>query len=186
MHDLTPLGKRRWSRLAENSTSKNLHRAFEGEAKASVRLNIYAQKADEEGYESVAKLFRAISESESIHARNNLRLLSDIKDTETNLSDSFASEVKVAEVGYSEFIAQAESEENRPVATMFTWARDVEEVHARLYEKALEHLLEDEDPTYYICSVCGYVADGSIPDKCPVCQNPPSVFYEIPERPVCK
>lgn len=170
--------------MADGSTLNNLQRAFDGEAKASVRLNVFAQKADEEGYDSVAKLFRAIAESESIHARNNLKLLRDIKDTETNLSDSFASEVKVAQVGYGEYIARAESDENLPAATMFTWARDVEEVHAKLYEKALEHLLEEEDPTYYICSVCGYVVDGGIPDKCPVCGNPSSVFNETPERPV--
>jgi rubrerythrin len=171
--------------LSDSSTQENLQKAFEGEAKASVRLGIYADKADEEGYEGVAKLFRAISESESIHARNNLRLLKEVKDTETNLSDSFASEVKIAQVAYSGFISQAEAEENKPTATMFTWARDVEEVHAKLYEKALEHLLAEEEPTYYICSVCGYVSDGGIPDKCPVCANPASVFYETPKPPVC-
>ena len=50
---------------------------------------------------------------------------------------------------------------------MFTWARDVEEVHAKLYEKALEHMLAEEEPTYYVCSVCGYVADGEHPGQVP-------------------
>jgi len=168
-----------------NGTQDNLQQAFEGEAKASVRLKIFAKKADEEGYEGVGKLFRAIAESESIHARNNLRLLKEVKDTETNLSDSFATETKIAQVAYSNFIAQAEDEENKPAATMFTWARDVEEVHAKLYEKALEHMLAEDEPTYYVCDVCGYVSDGGIPDKCPVCANPASVFFEIPEPPVC-
>jgi rubrerythrin len=31
---------------------------------------------------------------------------------------------------------------------------------------------------YYICDVCGYVVDGAIPDKCPVCGSDAKVFFE--------
>ncbi|MBU1670738.1 MAG: rubrerythrin family protein [Actinobacteria bacterium] len=161
-------------------TRKNLHTAYEGEAKASVRLKVYAEKADKEEYPGVAGLFRAVAESEAIHARNNLRLLKEIQDTETNLSDSLAREQKIAGVAYSEFVAKAEAEGDENSARMFTWARDVEDVHVKLYEKALEHLLAEEETTYYICDVCGYVADGSIPEKCPVCGSDAKVFYESP------
>ena len=164
--------------MADESIRDGLYRAFEGEAKASVRLKVFAGKADKEDYPGVARLFRAISESEAIHGRNNLRLLDEVKDTETNLSDSFASETKVAHVEYSNFIAKAEGAGDKNAALMLTWARDVEDVHAKLYEKALEHLLAEEDPTYYICEVCGYVTDGSIPEKCPVCGSPAKVFFE--------
>lgn len=164
--------------LADESVQDGLHQAYEGEAKASVRLKVYAEHADKEDYASVAKLFRAIAESEAIHARNNLRLLDEVKDTETNLSESFARETKIAQVHYSDLIARAEEAGDENTARMFTWARDVEDVHAKLYEKALEHLLAEEDPTYYICEVCGYVTDGSIPEKCPVCGSPAKVFFE--------
>ena len=165
-------------------TNGNLQRAFEGESKAAVRLRIYAEKADQEGYVGVARLFRAVAESESIHARNNLRLLKEIKDTEANLSESLAREQKVAGVAYSSFIAEAEGEGDEKAARLFTWARDVEDVHAKLYEKALEHLLAEEEPTYYICGLCGYISDGKIPENCPVCGSPASVFYETPQ-PAC-
>ncbi|MBU4193397.1 MAG: rubrerythrin family protein [Actinobacteria bacterium] len=164
--------------MADNETGKDLHAAYEGESKASVRLKVYAEKADKEDYPGVARLFRAIAESEAIHARNNLRLIGEVKDTETNLSESFAHETKIAQVSYGGFIAQAEREGNDKAARMFTWARDVEEVHANLYEKALEHMLAEEEPTYFICEVCGYVADGSVPDVCPVCGSPAKVFFE--------
>ena len=164
--------------MTDETTQSNLHMAYEGEAKASVRLKVYAQKADEEEYSGVARLFRAIAESEAIHARNNLRLLGEVKDTETNLSDSFAHETKIAQVQYGDFIGQAEGEGNENAARMFTWARDVEDVHAKLYEKALEHMLAEEETAYYVCEVCGYVADGQIPEKCPVCGSPSKVFFE--------
>lgn len=164
--------------MSENKTNENLHKAYEGESKASVRLKVYAEKAEKEDYPGVARLFGAIADSEAIHARNNLRLLDEVKDTETNLSNSFARETKVAQVSYGEFISGAEEEGNEKAARMFAWARDVEEVHAKLYEKALEHLLTEEEPRYYVCEVCGYVSDGRIPDKCPVCGSPGSVFFE--------
>jgi rubrerythrin len=165
--------------VADNTMEDNLHTAYEGESKASVRLKVYAEKAENEDYPGVASLFRAIAESEAIHARNNLRLLHEVKDTETNLQESLAREQKIAGVSYGSFIAQAESEGEENTATMFTLERDVEAVHEKLYEKALEHMLAEEEPTYYVCSVCGYVTDGSIPDKCPVCNNPAEVFFEV-------
>jgi rubrerythrin len=160
-------------------TSENLKMAYDGESKAVTRLRIYADKAEEEEYGSVARLFRAVAESEAIHARNNLRLLHEIKDTETNLADSLAREQKIAQVSYGSFIGQAADEGNNAAAQMFTWARDVEDVHEKLYSGALEHLLAEEEPAYYICDVCGYVADGSIPDKCPVCGSDAKVFHEV-------
>ena len=30
----------------------------------------------------------------------------------------------------------------------------------------------------YVCTVCGYIAEGSIPDFCPVCKAPASKFIE--------
>ncbi|MBT8490414.1 MAG: rubrerythrin family protein, partial [Deltaproteobacteria bacterium] len=44
-----------------------LHQVYTGEAKAALRLKVFAQKADEEGYPQMAKLFRVIAFSEEIH-----------------------------------------------------------------------------------------------------------------------
>jgi rubrerythrin len=160
-------------------TNENLHEAYTGESKAVVRLKAFAAKAEEEEYDSVAKLFRAVAESESVHAYNNLRLLREIKDTETNLEEALASEQKIAAVAYDSFIVDAEAEEEKAVATMFAYARDVENRHAKLYEGALQHLVAEKVPDYYICSVCGYVADDVIPEKCPICGAPEDKFYEV-------
>ena len=34
----------------------------------------------------------------------------------------------------------------------------------------------------YVCTVCGYIAEGSIPDFCPVCKAPASKFIEKKEN----
>lgn len=160
-------------------TVQNLREAYTGESKAVVRLKAFAAKAEEEEYESVARLFRAVAESEGIHAVNNLRLLREIQDTETNLEEALAKERKIAEVGYDAFIVDAEAEEDKAAATMFAYARDVEERHAKLYEGALQHMVADKVPDYYVCSVCGYVADDVVPEKCPICGAPEDKFFEV-------
>ncbi|MGQ9475144.1 MAG: rubrerythrin family protein [Actinomycetota bacterium] len=160
-------------------TRQHLYDAYTGESKAAVRLKAFARKAEEEDYPAIARLFRAVAESESIHAYNNLRLLREIKDTETNLEEALASEQKIAQVSYDSFIADAEAEGDKAAATMFAYARDVEERHIKLYEGALQHLVAEKVPNYYVCSVCGYVADDVIPERCPICGAPEDKFFEV-------
>lgn len=162
-----------------DKTRQHLYDAYTGESKAAVRLKAFARKAEEEDYPAIARLFRAVAESESIHAYNNLRLLREIKDTETNLEEALASEQKIAQVSYDSFIADAEAEGEKAAATMFAYARDVEERHIKLYEGALQHLVAEKVPGYYVCSVCGYVADEVVPEKCPICGAPEDKFFEV-------
>ena len=75
-----------------------LQQAYVGEAKAALRLKVYAQKAEEEGFKQIARLFRVIAFSEAIHGARALRVLKDIKTTEENLAASFESEKTVAEI----------------------------------------------------------------------------------------
>jgi len=69
---------------------------YEGEAKAALRLKLFAKEADKEQLPQIAKLFRVISFSEEIHGERALRMLREIKDTEQNLKESFDSETAVA------------------------------------------------------------------------------------------
>ena len=55
------------------------HKIYEGEAKASLRLKIFAKKADQEDLPQIAKLFRVIAFSEEIHGERALRMLREIK-----------------------------------------------------------------------------------------------------------
>jgi rubrerythrin len=146
-----------------------LQQAYAGEAKASLRLKVYAEKAQQEGYPQIAKLFRVIAFSEEIHGARVLKVLREIKSTEENLADSFKSEKGVAEVRYGEFVKLAEAEGNQGAAIHFSQSRDVEETHAKLYKEAMNHLLEERETTYHVCLVCGYVADGVLPEVCPIC-----------------
>ena len=152
-----------------DAVGDDLHQAYAGEAKAALRLRVYAEKAEEEGYPQLAHLFRAIARSEEIHGARALKLLREVKTTEENLAASFQSEEGVARVAYAKFVRHAEAEGNRAALLHFSQSRDVEESHAKLYKTAMNHLLAERETTYFVCLVCGYVADGVRPEVCPVC-----------------
>ena len=162
-----------------SKTEENLYAAFVGEAKASLRLKGFAQKADKEGYPQVARLFRAISAAEEVHALKHLRLLDVIKDTQANLEASFASEQTVRENIYPDFIKVAMVEGNKAAEVSFGHARDAEEFHGKLYKGALEHLVAETESSYSVCEVCGYVVEGEAPDECPVCLAPKERFRRV-------
>jgi len=146
-----------------------LNMAYVGEAKAALRLKVYAQKAESEGYKQMAKLFNVIAFSEEIHGARALRVLKEIKSTEENLAESFESEKQVAEVAYDKFVKLAEAAGEKEAVAHFSQSRDVEETHAKLYKQAMSHFMEERETDYYVCKICGYVADGALPDECPVC-----------------
>lgn len=155
------------------------YQVYVGEAKAALRLKVYAEKAEVEGYAQVAKLFRVIAFSEEIHGARALRMLGKVKSTEENLAASFESETTIAEVKYKEFLQMALARGKDNQAKIFSQARDVEERHADLYKKAMEHMLGETETTYHVCLVCGYVADGKVPGECPVCGAPQEQFKEM-------
>lgn len=152
-----------------SKTDEALYQAYTGEAKAALRLRVYAKKAEQEGYHQIAKLFRVIAFSEEIHGERALQVMGRVKGTEENLAASFESETKVAEVAYDQFIQQAEKEGNMAAVLHFSQSKDVEDVHAKLYKEAMNHFMEERETTYYVCRICGYVSDGILPEECPVC-----------------
>jgi len=159
-------------------TLKNLKTGFVAESQAHQRNLAFAMKAKEDGLPQVAKLFSAVAEAEGIHAYNHLRLLGGISDTQENLEAAFERE-NLAESTYPQFIREANEERNTAVATIFTYSRDVEKGHAKLYKKALERMIQDSDTEYYVCGICGYVSDGELPDECPICGAPKDKFRHI-------
>jgi rubrerythrin len=102
-----------------------------------------------------------------------------VRSTEENLAFSFERETSINEVIYPQLIQEAEEEGERAAVQSFTYARDAEEGHARLYKKAMEHLLQDESADYHVCGVCGHTADGVLPDECPICGAQSDLFKRV-------
>ena len=162
-----------------SKTGQNLQNAFAGESQANRRYLAFAQKAEAEGYNQVAKLFRAAAEAETIHAHNHLRALDGIKSTKDNLLAAISGENYEYQKMYPQMIADATDEAAKNALRSFTLANEVEKVHAALYQKALESLGQNTVTDYYVCSVCGYTAEGEAPDDCPVCKAKKQAFRKV-------
>ncbi len=158
-------------------TANNVHVAFVAEAKAYQRLLMFAKKAEEEDLPQIAHLFRAVAAAEGVHSRRHFALLErSVGDTQSNLDQAFQSESGVAAVEYLRMLREAEDEGEDSAAIVFSQARDVEEGHVRLYKRALDHLIAQRATKYYVCTVCGYVADSKAPENCPICGAPQTSF----------
>ena len=151
-------------------TEKNLAYSFAAESKAAVRNEAFGKKADSEGYSQIARLFRAVSNAESVHARRYLLLMrGKIGSTEENIETAFQNEIKANVEEYPKLIKDASDEGKESVLRAFSQSRDVENRHAELYKKAMNDMLADRETDYYVCQICGYVSEDEAPDKCPVC-----------------
>ena len=69
--------------LATSKTLDNLKAAFAGESQANHRYVDFAQKADVEGFNDAAAVFRSTAEGETGHARGHLEYLEEVGDPAT-------------------------------------------------------------------------------------------------------
>jgi len=162
-------------------TEENLKAAFAGESQANRRYLAFAKKAEEEGFLQVAKLFKAAAEAETVHALNHLRITGEIKSTLENLGTAVSGETFEFEKMYPGYIDTAKQEGNKQAAWSFNVANQVEQMHAKLYNKAIDALKNKkpmEKVDYYVCSVCGNTVEGEPPDKCPICGSPKEKFFK--------
>lgn len=153
-------------------TEENLKQAFAGEAQAHMRYALFADVAEKEGRDNLARLFRAIAFAEQVHATNHLRELDGIADSVTNLAVAIEGETFEVEEMYPAYHAVAQLQDERGAMRSTHYAQEAERIHAGMYEKARAAVKGEEDLSLgeiHICSVCGYTGEGSAPDNCPVC-----------------
>jgi rubrerythrin len=163
-------------------TDENLKAAFAGESQANRLYLAFAKKAQEEGLTQIAQLFKAAAEAETVHAMNHLRVLGQVKQTADNLGTAISGETYEFKKMYPEFIEEAKKEGNNQAVQSFDYANKVEQIHAKLYQKALDSVKNKTSQAkadYYVCPVCGNTFEGSVPDKCPICDTLKKMFKKI-------
>lgn len=163
------------------TSTDNLKEAFAGESQANQKYRAFAVKADQDGFPNVARLFRAAAEAERIHAEGHLRALDAIMSTAENLKAAVGGETYEFEQMYPPMLAQAEAEGHK-AKRMFNYAVQAEAVHARLYQCALDAVLQGRDlaeTNFYLCPVCGHIEMGQPPDACPICGAKGGRFTQV-------
>jgi len=82
--------------LKNTKTWENLKEAFAGESQANRRYLYFAQKADVEGHNDVASVFRSTAEGETGHAHGHLEYLEEVGDPATGEPIKIKASKKVA------------------------------------------------------------------------------------------
>lgn len=153
-------------------TEENLKAAFAGESQAHMKYLAFADKAEKEGFPEVARLFRAVSYAEQVHATAHFKVLEGIGQTADNLQAAINGETYEVKEMYPAFIAVAEVQEEKAAVRSNKFALEAEKVHAGLYEQARQAVLAGDDISLNevrVCAVCGWTVEGDAPDRCPLC-----------------
>ena len=135
------------SDLKGSKTEQNLKDAFAGESQANRRYLYFAQKADVEGYNDVATVFRSTAEGETGHAHGHLEFLEAVGDpatglemgsTKANLKASVAGETHEYTDMYPGMARTAREEGFDEIADWFETLAKAEKSHAGRFQKALD------------------------------------------------
>jgi len=162
-----------------SKSEQNLKDAFAGESQANRKYLAFAKQAEKDGYPRTAKLFRAAAEAETVHAHAHLKVLGGINSTADNLKEAISGETHEFKSMYPAMIDAAVEEGNKAAERTFKYANEVEKVHAKLYQDAMDNLENQDEVDYYVCSVCGYTCEDGAPDTCPVCGAKAKAFFKV-------
>jgi rubrerythrin len=102
-----------------------------------------------------------------------------INSTEDNLKTAIEGEVEEFKEMYPAFIEEAKEDKNDAALWSFDVANKVEEIHAGLYENALENLGNNIEAIYYVCNYCGNTVEKEAPSICAICGAPETEFKKI-------
>ena len=137
--------------LKGSKTENCLKEAFAGESQANRRYLYFANKADIEGQNDVAALFRSTAEGETGHAHGHLEFLEAVGVTATglpigssrqNLAAAVAGETHEYTDMYPGMAKSARDEGFDEIADWFETLAKAERSHANRYQKALDALAD--------------------------------------------
>ena len=135
--------------LADSKTVQNLKDAFAGESQANRRYLYFAAKADIEGENDVAAVFRSTAEGETGHAHGHLEYLECVGDpatglpmgdTRKNLLASIEGETHEYTDMYPGMAKIAREEGFEEIADWFETLAKAERSHANRFQKAFDAL----------------------------------------------
>ena len=135
--------------LKGSKTFENLKAAFAGESQANRRYLYFAAKADVEGLNDVAAVFRSTAEGETGHAHGHLEYMEAVGDPATglpigptgdNLKAAIAGETHEYTDMYPGMAKSARTEGFEEIADWFETLAKAERSHANRFQKAFDSL----------------------------------------------
>ncbi|WP_051283750.1 rubrerythrin family protein [Desulforegula conservatrix] len=187
-------------------TVSGLKMVFMKESRAQKSYMAFSEKAKAENYPNIARLFVAIATSESIHARNMKKILSDlgvevkdpqnmetkILDTKINLGTALDRELQDIDQIYPGILEKMKIEGNESAIKALTFTWESEKQHRQIIQtirSATESdilfgmvagTIENSSSRSYICTICGSTVMELPKETCPICNNPVSNYKDGP------
>lgn len=168
--------------IKDTKTYENLLLAYAGESQARNRYEFYAEKAREEGYIQIAKIFEETADNEKAHAEQWFKRAIGFGNTEENLVAAAEGENYEWSEMYAEMSKTAREEGFAQIAAQMEGVAAIEKEHEERYRKLVENLknnkvfAKDEDVIWQ-CANCGHQYTGKeAPEVCPVCAHLKAYF----------
>ncbi len=167
-------------------TAANLRNAHGGESMAHMRYIVWGDHARKEGFTNVARLFKAISSAETVHASNHFRELKEqigdalcasmsvfgLSDTSQNLQGGINGETYEINEMYPTYLETAKFQGEKGAQQSFHYSLSAEKEHAAMFKKAKQFIDSGKDAELgpvHVCLVCGWTHEGDLPEVCPIC-----------------
>jgi rubrerythrin len=178
------------SLLSPEKSLRNLEKAYQEEANTSRQYAMFAEKASKEGSEEAAKLFRALSKSDSIHMKNHKNALQKmgkqpdkvvyknikVGSTQENLKEPIKDSKKGSM--YPSYMDEAKKENAKQAETSFRYAFYAEADYRSLLKEVVDNLGNNKPVNYYVSSVTGEIRQESSTSAEPIAQLPEETFYK--------
>lgn len=155
-----------------HKTNTSLESAYLEEAVQAARLELFALRAEKGDQPRLAVFFRAVARAKQVHASKALmQLRGRIGDDGANL-DEARETLSVLPESFSELLEAADDGPAQSLLTQFWKTSMNHKVVAGRYAP-------DAEGAYHVCTVCGFIAEGTLPERCPVCHALPSKFDTV-------
>lgn len=173
-----------------------LRALIQGESEAISLYTIFAKRAKDEGLSRISILFDALVMAERIHIKNHIRALGEefiplknnslvVGTTLENIRTAITGEVEENKKLYPSYIKrikkECSSDYGKVARLSMTWAKNVENEHAKLLKKAYKALKSGKDfkfESIALCQVCGNIVLNKKDTKeCSICGHD-HIFFE--------
>lgn len=140
--------------------------AFAAASRAQARNRLLARVARDKEETGTARLLMALARSQQVQANRLLMIL------RGKLPGAgLEAELEELAAAYEQGAARAREEQDQPGARALDQCRQV--------TQRSRDLAGQEGATIHLCQVCGYLAAGAVPERCPVCGAVPQRFLRL-------
>ncbi|MFC1670765.1 rubrerythrin [Spirochaetota bacterium] len=188
-------------KFRDSETAKNLLTSYALESQANSRYLFFADKAENDGYIQVSRIFRDTAAQELEHALLFFKFFNGgeleitatfltgvIKSSYDNLISSAGLEHNVGGTLYPGFAKAAREENFDRAADLWDSITVAEKHHEKVFNALAENIkskriFQRDKSSVWQCTNCGYLHEGkAAPEKCPACVRPTGHFELLCEN----